>query len=384
MSAHARLGPSAAHRWLTCPGSVRLVDTLESTESSSVYAGEGTRAHTRAEIEARYAFKQITRKEYNERISEWKDETTADEQKEMGVHARSYVKFIKSVIGDAEGVVVLIEQRVQTGVPGCWGTADCILVFPSLKKIVVIDYKYGIGIRVDARDNPQLMLYGVGALESFNDVLDFEEVEVCVYQPRLSHVDSWKIKVGQLVRWRDEDVYPMAELALSTEGYIKPSPKACQFCPVSGNCLARMKQATELDFGNPDLLKPEEMGVALNSLTSIERWCKDVRAVALRQIYSEGIDIPGWKVVKSGGRRVITDPDSAIDLLVDAGFDEDAVSRRSPKTLADLEKVAGGAKRLQTLLGDLLIKSEGKEALAPDGDNRDAETAIADAQKDFG
>ena len=42
---HARLSPSASKRWLTCPGSVRLIESLDLPETFNRYAAEGTVAH---------------------------------------------------------------------------------------------------------------------------------------------------------------------------------------------------------------------------------------------------------------------------------------------------------------------------------------------------
>ena len=46
---HARLSPSAASRWISCPASVRLLEGLEQAPSSP-YAAEGTKAHALAEL----------------------------------------------------------------------------------------------------------------------------------------------------------------------------------------------------------------------------------------------------------------------------------------------------------------------------------------------
>src|SRR5688572_26035532 len=46
--AHAALGASAAHRWMSCPGSVRLAAGIEAP--ASTYAEEGAVAHTLTEI----------------------------------------------------------------------------------------------------------------------------------------------------------------------------------------------------------------------------------------------------------------------------------------------------------------------------------------------
>ena len=95
-------------------------------------------------------------------------------------------------------------------------------------------------------------------------------------------------------------------------------------------------------------------------------------------------EVPGWKAVKSGGRRYITDGEAAVEKLAEAS-DYDADSFFQPKKikgLGDLEKLVGKA-GLPRILGDLIQKSEGKLSIVPEDDKRDAWDANADAAKDF-
>ena len=48
-SSHARLSASAAERWMHCPGSITLTERLQLPNTGSVYADEGTMAHSVAE-----------------------------------------------------------------------------------------------------------------------------------------------------------------------------------------------------------------------------------------------------------------------------------------------------------------------------------------------
>ena len=47
MSQHAKFAPSAAHRWIPCPGSIRLSEGVD--DRPSEYAMEGTILHTVSE-----------------------------------------------------------------------------------------------------------------------------------------------------------------------------------------------------------------------------------------------------------------------------------------------------------------------------------------------
>ncbi len=50
-----------------------------------------------------------------------------------------------------------------------FGTADALII--ANNTIEVIDLKYGKGVKVDAQNNPQLMLYGLGAFRGIRLVI---------------------------------------------------------------------------------------------------------------------------------------------------------------------------------------------------------------------
>ena len=59
--AHAKLSPSAAYRWINCPGSVALAEQCPPAPSSA-YADEGTLAHAVAETKLMQQSGKITKK----------------------------------------------------------------------------------------------------------------------------------------------------------------------------------------------------------------------------------------------------------------------------------------------------------------------------------
>lgn len=383
---HAVLSPSAAHRWLSCPASVRLTAELEQdlghdvVHSDSPYAAEGTLAHEIAEAEAAYYFGLIDTEEYETRLARWRARTPEAQWEEMLRHAASYVDLLDRMAREQPHSQVRLERRVDTGVPSSWGTLDAAVISSQLR---IVDYKYGMGIAVDAYENEQLMLYALGAIDLYRDLADFEVVCCTIHQPRIGHTSHFWTTVAELQEWRDQVVKPAAALALSGEGHFAPSESACRFCPAAGHCRARVEFLTRRDFGNPDVLSPDELGEILHQVPDIENWCKAVRETALHLAYNDGIDIPGWKVVRSGGRRVITDQEAAIESLLEAGFPAPRVSRRSIQTLGALERVVGGKGALSGILGSLLQVQEGKVALVPEDDKRPAIDATADAGRDF-
>jgi len=383
---HAVLSPSASERWLSCPASVQLSLRVPKGRSSS-YAEEGTTAHSLGEIEASFAFGQITKRQYTIRKNKWLAHAELAEYDiiEMERHVNDYVSFIQEKAKETgENAVIFLEQRMNTGIESCWGTGDCVIVTPT--RVTVIDLKYGAGVAVDAMNNSQLRLYGCGALDTFGDMLgDTEEVETVIFQPRVGDggsITSEVLSAEELRAWREE-IRPKASEALAGSDVFNPSEKNCRWCPASALCRERVVQATSADFSSdPDLLSPEEVAEYLSQLDTIRDWCSKIEDWALNAMYSEGAEIPGYKVVMSGGRRAITDKTKAIELLVGAGFTEEQVTRKDTITLGDMEKLVGKAK-LPEILGDTLKKSDGKPSIAQISDARPAISPTSGAAEDF-
>lgn len=191
MSAHAKLSPSGAHRWMACPGSVVLEGDFPDT--SSVYADEGTAAHTLAS----WCLEGKTNADIfkGEEIAVGERKFLVDDA--MVDYVQDYVKLVREYAQDG---TLLVEQRVPighlTGEEGATGTSDAVIIKGN--ELMVVDLKYGMGVKVDATNNPQLQMYALGALEEFELLGDFEYVTMVIHQPRLNHVSEWWVPVAVL------------------------------------------------------------------------------------------------------------------------------------------------------------------------------------------
>lgn len=386
---HAQLSPSASARWLSCPASVRMEERV-SKPSESFYAYEGTLAHELAELELSHALGKIDDETLKRRYDEWVAEVTRWSQTsgldrydlvDMKRHIGDLVALVRHKLEEEPNSTVLLESRVYPGIEGCYGTADIIIVSGS--HIEVIDLKYGQGVRVSAKDNSQLRLYGLGALELVDGLLgDIKTVTTTIVQPRLNSLSSETLTARELRAWRGK-IRPIAVEALEGSDRFGPSPSACQFCPAAGECRARMEYMAQSDFGgDPDLLSPEEIGELIDRIPDIQRWCSSVQEAALRMVFSEGKTIPGKKVVLSNGRRSIKDEVGAIQTLIDHGYTAEQVAALRIKTIGDLEKLVG-AKELARVLDKFFVKTVGKPALVPEDDDRPAVNPESEAAKDF-
>lgn len=178
MSAHAFLSASSAHRWLHCP----IAPSLEAKfpDTLSPYAAEGTLAHKLCELKLRkYAVEPMASSTYTRRLHKLQKETGY--QKEMDECSEEYLDRIKSIMLSYPNLPhVVAEQKVDFSkyVPDGFGTADCLILGGDTLNIV--DYKHGKGVEVDAKNNPQLRLYALGALERYAILYPLKQVTMTI------------------------------------------------------------------------------------------------------------------------------------------------------------------------------------------------------------
>ena len=399
---HAVLGASSAKRWLTCTPSARLGERLTSRfgSESSPYAQEGTKAHALAEIKVRkafYAADGMTTTVYSRMSEEERDAYTGinafrydalraelgDIPSDMEHATDAYCdvvmeKYLSAKDQDAS-TRLLLEQRLDYSrwVPSGFGTGDCVIVSDSLLEIA--DLKYGLGIPVDAVGNPQLRLYGLGAIDKFGQLYDFPAVRMTIIQPRLESVSEETLDRDALLDWAETEVRERAQLAWKGVGEFVPGDH-CRFCPAKAVCSARVAEALKLfryGFETPGLIPDEQIPGILETLDVAEAWIKDFRAYAEKQALN-GQKFPGWKLVrgKKPNRRW-ADPEEVRAQLLRAGYAPGQIETTSLKPVGEIEKTIG-AKAFRALVGGLVAQGEGRLTLVPESDKR-LEYASADA-----
>ena len=372
MSSHALLSPSSAHRWMNCPLAPRLEATLP--EKPSEYAREGTVAHSVCEITAKKKFKKVKAAEYNRVIKKLKTDASWDD--EMLHTAETYVEHLtERAMEFANEPYIAFEVKVDISdyVPEAFGRCDCVMFGGDT--LIITDYKHGKGVPVNPDENPQLMLYALGALKLYKPLFGVALKKVAVYidQPRIGAYDGWTCTVDELLAW-GESVKPKAQMAFMGFGEYHAGDW-CRFCRANGICKAQAEQQIGAfdDFsaavGNPTaLLSPSEMGEVLKRGETLVSWYETVREKALESLLN-GEKIPGYKVVEGRSTRCWTDQDKALDKLQESGVDRAVIYDSVPKTLAQLEKLLGTA-RFKELVGEFVTKPQGKPTLALETDSR--------------
>ena len=252
MGIHALLSASSSHRWLACPPSARLCENYEDTGSE--YAQQGTDAHSLCE----HKLKLLLGMETADPTAEL---SFYDE--EMEDCACGYAEYVLSLVEEAKKTckdpVVLIEQKLDFSrfVKDGFGTGDCVIIADGT--LYIIDYKHGKGVEVSAVENPQMMLYALGALELFDGIYDIDTVRMAIYQPRRENVSVYVMAKDDLLQWAYNDLMTKAKLAYDGEGEFNAG-EHCRFCKAKAVCRKRAEYNLELaryDFEMPATLEDD-------------------------------------------------------------------------------------------------------------------------------
>lgn len=382
--AHAKLSASGSKRWLACPPSASLEDKIEDEDSE--FAKEGTAAHEYAEILLRIELGGNDGADIEEAVSFEKSNPYFNA--EMVDHCKTYVDLVleryHAALAIDKSAQISIEERLDFSawVPEGFGTGDTTIICNEY--IEVIDLKYGKGVKVEALDNSQMRMYGLGALDAYQDYYDFKEIRMTIVQPRLDHIDTEVLPIDELRSWGDDYVKPRALLADAGEGEFCAGDH-CGFCKIKHTCRARAEYVLELEkfeFKKPPLLSLEEIGEILVKADDLQKWAKGVQDYALDQAERHGVKIPGWKLVEGKANRKITDEEAVATIMELEGYDDDQIYNKKMKGIGDFEKLLG-VRGFNSMLGDYVVKPPGKPALVPESDKRPEINSSDQAERDF-
>ena len=370
MAKHALLSASSSARWLNCPPSAKLCAEAEDTVST--YAQEGTDAHEVCEY--------LVNKALNRPMEDPTDRLLFYDA-EMKDAAEGYRDFVMDQIEDAKRLcgdpLVCVEQKLDFSrwVERGFGTGDCVIVADDL--LHIIDFKYGLGVLVSAKDNPQLKCYALGAVDTFEDLYRLSRVKLTIYQPRRDNIDSFELTVGDLLKWGDEVLAPTARLAYEGKGEFSAGDH-CMFCKVKAVCRKRAEYAMDLarhEFEDPRVLDEFEIADVLRKVDTLVSWAEDVKEYALSQALT-GVKYPGFKVVEGRSNRKYTDEVEVARTVSGAGYDP---YEKKLLNVTAMQKQLG-KKKFEELLSGLIMKPQGKPVLAPE---TDARPEFSTAQNDF-
>lgn len=406
---HSERGPSTAHRWRCCPGSVRLSRGLPNT--AGIEAAHGTVFHEFAAMCL----------EFDLDPQEFVGEPLTVEpfgklrfDQAMADHMLFGLDLFRSFM-NAPGAVTLIEKRVSLKEwigPGEFGTADFAVIDVANNRIVCGDWKYGAGVPVHPENNDQAILYVLGVwsdyaremfrchiLETHGDMAldapweDDIEVLVIIEQPRAEGGGGvWRTTMGHILSV-GERIKHDAAMTEREDAPVVPGIKQCQFCPAAKHNTCKTRARFLLDLAGVDFddlasdfavlaepeippasaFTPEERSQLLLHRSMFEKLFDDLHAAAYKDA-EMGRPVPGMKLVL--GRtpaRKWKDEDKAEIILVEQ-FGEDAHVKKLLSPAQVEEKI--GKRAFKDRFGKAVAYGEAKAILVPDTDKREAVRSI--------
>lgn len=357
MPGHARLSPSKAHRWMTCPGSVAFA--AQFPDRSTRAAAVGTVCH--AMLSCALTGKPIARVGEAVEADGFRVEVTdemAERVDEVAGYARQY-------LADHPGSTLLSELTVcpgrALGYPDdVWGTADVVIMAPD--HLCVLDAKFGHR-PVRARGNPQLALYALGALAETGWLHDRVVLGIC--QPQAGPPDIWETTAADL-QARIPEFVAAVRATYDPAAPLVPSDEGCAFCPAAGGCPKLQEKA--LAMARRDFLEApiavEDLVALLDSADRIRDALNAAERYA-EQLLASGAKVPGYARVYANKHRAWRDPAAAEAALRALGYDPHDHKIITP---AKAEKMVGKATARQ--LAPLIETPRGEPVLAREGDSR--------------
>jgi len=348
------VGGSTAKRVISCPGSVKLVQQMP-PQPSSKYADEGSMLHeaistilSDGTVRAgmfKHKDQLLTQELYDEKII-----PALDALDEVDPHGE---------------LVYEVETRVGFGdlLPGVFGSTD--LVGRIGNRAVVLDWKFGDGVIVDAVENAQLMFYAAAAMrtEELHWAFDgVEEIECVIVQPPA--IRRWTTTVGRIKQF-EQELVSAVKTALREDAPLAKGDH-CRWCaakPICPQMTGAVDRALKQQLVNLDV---DMLANYLKNADLLEDWIKDLRALAFGML-EKGVAVPGYKLVNKQARRQWVDEDAAAKALIALDVDPFKQEIISPAVAEKLLK-----KSKLALPDDLVVAVSSGTTLAPEDDPRPA------------
>jgi len=406
--AHSTWSASKFESIMLCPG--KIVLEADKPNSSSKYAAEGTAAHQvltwalqQDKPAAHFVSSVIT---VDGHIFEVDDD--------MARHVQVTIDYVTDLCGDDgihfADIRVNYSSYLDTPELEAWGTADVVIA--RGEELIVVDFKYGMGVEVSAERNPQMSLYGLGALQAYQGVAaDFSKVRLAISQPRIKTAPSeFDMTVEELEAWGRGAARDAVGACTKAQGphelsandwnlvYLRPGEKQCKFCKAKATCPALRAEVASTAALESYAASPEEfadlsvamptgasddqwLAACLDKADLIEDWVKAVRAEVERRLLA-GDGVPGYKLVQGKrGARQWSDPKVVEETLKSMRLKEAEMydfKLISPTSADKLTKVLGAdgkpviGPRQWPKLQDLIVQKDGSPHVAPASDARPA------------
>ena len=132
------------------------------------------------------------------------------------------------------------------------------------------------------------------------------------------------------------------------------------------------------DFARPNTLEDDEINIILERVDNLVAWAEDIKSYALERALS-GYAWDNWKVVEGRSTRKYSDEAAVAKAVEKAGYDP---YQRKLLGITEMQKMMG-KKKFNDILGELIVKPQGKPTLVSRADQRpEFNTAMTDFKEE--
>lgn len=386
MDKHSIYSPSRLHRIIECPGSVQLIKANSIVGKTSVHAEHGTMLHKYTEDMLVGMIPDIKALKYNLMREELYN--SGDEYLVMDA-----VNYFADVMRSKNTHKVLASYESQVslasfGIPEVYGTLDASIIDLTAMHVDIFDWKFGRGVQVFAKENPQQMAYGAGSVQ-WPPKHPIYSVTLHIVQPTFDHYDAWETNIDELYKWVHGDLATAILQSKQDPPVFNPGEEQCRFCEAakSGKCDYRHAKATQNAieiFQNAKLkanLTPKQIQAYLNMFPLVERVAKGYMIYVQEELERGSKEFDQFKLVHGRANRKWINEDDVVKWVsehteIDDLFDS---KLKSPSKLEAIDKSLKKNVQFQKLYG----KPEGSLKLASVSDYRTAVDINKSAEEIF-
>jgi hypothetical protein len=348
---HSKIvGGSTAKRVINCPGSVPLVQQMP-PQIGSKYAEEGTKLHG-----------------LMERFIEADTVSAIEMMKDLSPEQREKIEFCLSALDeiDPDKKMTYVQETTVgfEGVPaleGVFGNADVVGRIGD--RAIVLDWKFGDGVMVEAEENDQGLFYAAAALRTPTLAWAFEgakEIEIVIVQPPF--VRRWVTTFARVKRF-EQDLINAVQLSRKPDAPLAIGDW-CRWCTAKPICPQMTGAVDRVTHTALKEIDSEALGRALALADKLEDFIADARALAQTRL-EKGMAVPGWKLVPKRAVRQWADEAKAAQALKALGVEPYEQKILSPAQAEKVAKSAGVA-----IPTEMVVSVSSGNTIAPESDKR--------------
>jgi hypothetical protein len=364
---HSDIGPSSAKRFMACKGSVSLIKKNNLKSKSSVHSATGTVMHEIAAICLEKNMKPEKFIDTKSEVDGFKIVITKEMTNAVQVYLDEIDNLLKKHTLNRSSLQIEMYHKMPEIDKDAGGTTD--ISFIGGDTLYVIDLKGGVGVVIEAVENPQLMYYAIRPLLDAGPFI--RKVKLMIIQPRAKTGDfikEWETTPARIRQFIEELKEAIKEVRSKNPSFCAGEHCSETFCPampicleVQGTILHKVESAVPAIakvFPIVTAIIPEQLGNALPALYLLKEFLNRLEDVAF-ELAKGGVKIPNHCLTRSKKNRVYKDENTIEEVFY--GKYKEAIFDKKLKSVAQLEKVVGKAELepyVYTPEGDLKFTME--------------------------